>query len=226
MWTRPPPAPAAEPGPNLSDKMVPLQVPREEGLWRVSCAAPRLTSSVCPSLSLPGIPSQLSKNLLLTDKLEPYLRIGSKSQILRVWGGRFTRSPSAHHRMIPQVIPSRGQIPTIRIPVGVVFRNTDSWALPRPCGVRICRDEAQPGGRVGSCGVLCYSDDESFWGMAAGQGRLVGTCWMPGLHAAGTKGEAGIDVTDPCGVRLKLGHGLTVHEGAGTLRRILQPGNL
>lgn len=152
MWRRPPPPPAAEPGPNLSDKMVPLQVPREEG-----CAAPRLTSSVCPSLSLPGIPCQLSKNLLLTGKLEPYLHIGSKSQILRVLGGRFTRSPSAHHRMIPQVIPSRGQIPTIRIPVGVVFKNTDSWALPRPCGVRICRDEAQPGGRVGSCVVLMMS---------------------------------------------------------------------
>ena len=79
---------------------------------------------------------------------------------------------------------------------------------------------------MGSCGVLCGSNDESFWGMAAGQGRLVGTLWMPGLHAAGTKGEAGIDVTDPCGVRLKLGHRLTVHEGAGTLRPILQTGNL
>lgn len=43
------------------------------GLWKVSCAVPRLNSSACPSLSLPGILCQLSKNLLLTGKQEPYL---------------------------------------------------------------------------------------------------------------------------------------------------------
>lgn len=71
-----------------------------------------------------------------------------QSSLSRQWGGRPPWSPSAHHWVTAQVIPSGDPIPTIRTPEAVAFRHTGSWALLRPRGVRICRDEAQLGGRV------------------------------------------------------------------------------
>lgn len=105
--------------------------------------------------------------------------------------------------------------------MGVVFRNTDSWALPRPCGVRICRDKAQLGGRcspMGSCVVLMMGHSEE---ELPGRADCLGH-WMPSLHAEAAREEGGINVISPVEYVSSWAMGLRVQEGTETLHSILQ----